>query len=117
MRLFFVTIFLSLNCHAFDNELARFADAKPARTFTSNEIMRLASSPNLKLRKGRLIIDNDAAFDSKVEMIRSAQREIRMMYFLYADDDSSSVISHELIEKAKAGVKVKLLVDFISNYK
>lgn len=106
------------------SDRASFQSVKPATVFTDAEIEQLAkpssdlaSTSNFKFKKARLIIDNDAAFDSKLEMIKSAKNEIRMMYFIFAKDDSSSLISNALIAKAKSGVKVKLLVDFITNYK
>lgn len=88
-----------------------------ARPFGGPEIRKLATAPDLKLIDGQLLKDNDAAFDKKLDMINRANEEIRMVYFIYADDDSSSVINQALIAKAQSGVKVKLLVDFITNYK
>ena len=93
-----------------------FNDQRPARVLTSAEIQKLASSSKLDLEAARLILDNDASFDSKVNMIKRAKKTIRMVYFIYADDDSSAVISQALIDKAKQGVQVSLLVDFITNY-
>lgn len=93
-----------------------FSGNTRARELESRDIQKRASSGKLALTEGEIIIDNDASFDSKVNMIRSAQRSIRMTYFIYADDDSSSVITQELIKKAQAGVKVSLLVDFITSY-
>ncbi len=95
---------------------------KNARELSSKEIQEIASSTNLNLggnaiKSAELLIDNDAAFDKKLDAIKRARKEIRMVYFIYGDDDSSSVITNALIEKAKEGVRVKLLVDFITNYK
>jgi cardiolipin synthase C len=98
-----------------DNSM-NFADQSPPRLLGENDIARMASVANLNLAEARVIKDNDAAFQSKLDMINSAKRSIRMIYFIYADDDSSSVLSNALIEKAKDGVKVSLLVDFITNY-
>ena len=98
-----------------DNSMI-FADRSPARRLSSEEVRKLASSSQLKLESAELIIDNDAAFDAKLEAIKRAQKEIRMVYYIYSDDDSSSVITQELIKKAQSGVKVKLLVDILTNY-
>lgn len=95
----------------------QFSGDQRARPFGGPEIRKLSAAPDLKLIDGQLLKDNDAAFDKKVEMINRAQSEIRMVYFIYASDDSSSVINQALIAKAQQGVKVKLLVDFITNYK
>lgn len=87
-----------------------------ARAFGGPEVAKL-SSGNLKLIDGQLIRDNDASFDKKLQMIQRATQEIRMVYFIYSNDDSSSLINNALIEKAQSGVKVSLLVDYITNYK
>lgn len=93
-----------------------FSGNTRARLLDSEIIAKRATSGKLALTEAEILIDNDAAFDSKVNMIRSATRSIRMSYFIYADDDSSAVITSELIKKAQAGVKVSILVDFITNY-
>lgn len=87
-----------------------------ARLFDKDDIADITTS-NVKLIDGKLIKDNDASFDMKLSLIQKAKREIRMVYYIYGNDDSTSLISKALIEKAQSGVKVKLLVDFITNYK
>lgn len=93
---------------------------KNARELTTAEIEDIATSKNLNTGSGfksaELIIDNDVAFDKKLQAIQNAKKEIRMVYFIYANDDSSALITKALIEKAQAGIKVKLLVDFITNF-
>lgn len=63
-----------------------------------------------------IITDNDAAFHSKLQLIDSAKESIKMIYFIYADDHTSSVVSKKLIAAAARGVKVELLVDYNTNY-
>ena len=98
------------------NYAERFGEKSPAKALTTAEVAKYSSSSKLNLKEAEVIIDNDASFDSKLAMIKSAQKELRLTYFIYAGDDSSSLITSELINKAKSGVKVKLLVDFITNY-
>lgn len=93
------------------------ADKQTARAFNDADIEQLASTDKLNIKSARLITDNDVAFETKLAMIKRAQKSIRMSYFIYGDDDSSAEISKALIEKAKSGVQVKLLVDFITNAK
>ncbi len=82
------------------------------------DILAAASSPFLKTKKARVIIDNDAAFDSKIEAIRSAVKDetIRLFYYVYSDDHSSAVFTEELLKAAERGVHVKLMVDLPTNY-
>ncbi|MEA2604292.1 MAG: hypothetical protein QOF89_5284 [Acidobacteriota bacterium] len=73
--------------------------------------------PVLQIRTARLLTDNDAAFQSKLEAIRGASRSLDLMYYIYSDDYSSSVLTKALLDAAKRGVKVRLLVDYATNYK
>ena len=49
-------------------------------------------------------------------MIRKASRSIDMAYYIYSNDESSSLISQELIAAAQRGVKVRVLTDYITTY-
>lgn len=80
-------------------------------------IVRHASGGALRLEDARVITGNDAAFRSKLRTIESAEHSIDAMYYIYADDYSSSVLSEALIAAARRGVRVRLLVDYHSNYK
>jgi cardiolipin synthase C len=73
--------------------------------------------PALQIRTARLLTDNDAAFRSKLDVIRGASRSLDLMYYIYADDYSSSVLTKALLDAARRGVKVRLLVDYATNYK
>lgn len=64
----------------------------------------------------RVITDNDAAFLSKLKLVEGAKSSIDLMYYIYADDYSSSTLSRALIDAAGRGVKVRLLVDYHTNY-
>jgi len=85
---------------------------------TNKDILEAASSPILKVDKARVIIDNDAAFDSKLEAIRSAKpgETIRLSYYIYSQDESSAVFLTELLKAAARGVHIRLMADFITNY-
>ncbi len=99
-------------------------DRAPAFSFFKSEplsqqdILDASSSGPLKASKVRVMTDNDASFDSKLEAIRSAQpgETIRLTYFIYSQDQSSSLFSDELLKASKRGVKVKLMADLITNY-
>lgn len=82
-----------------------------------SEILAASSTGALPVQSARVIVDNDAAFQTKLEAIRSARSSIRMVYYIYSDDHSSSVLSEELIAAAKRGVQVRLLLDYHTNHK
>lgn len=83
----------------------------------NDDKIRKYASAELKLSEGRVIKDNDESFKTKLEMINKARKSIRMVYFIHAGDDSSSVLNQALIARARDNVQVRLLVDFITNYK
>ncbi|GFE59169.1 hypothetical protein [Geobacter sp. AOG1] len=80
-------------------------------------ITQKASAGPLSASEARIITDNDAAFLSKLRMIEGARTSIDLMYYIYADDQSSSVLTKALIDAARRGVTVRLLVDYHTNYR
>lgn len=75
-----------------------------------------ASAGPLSVGSGRVLTGNDAAFHSKLELVQSATTSIDAMYYIYAEDLSSSVLTQALIDAALRGVRVRLLVDYETNY-
>lgn len=57
------------------------------------------------------IVDGYAAFQLRLEMIRRAQKNIEVEYFIYNTDMAGKILSRELVEAAKRGVKVRILID------
>lgn len=65
-----------------------------------------------------MLKDNDASFMSKLKIIRSATESIDMIYYIFNTDESSSLFAQELINKAENdGVKVRILIDYLTNFK
>ncbi len=80
-------------------------------------VLRHASAGPLEAVQAQLILGNDAAFRSKLEMVEGAKLSIDAAYYIYSDDYSSSVLTEALIKAAQRGVRVRLLVDYHTNYK
>jgi putative cardiolipin synthase len=57
------------------------------------------------------IIDGYASLQIRLEMIRRAKKNIEVEYFIYNDDVAGKILTRELIEAAKRGVKVRILID------
>ena len=83
---------------------------------TNGTVLLHASAGPLSVGSGRVITGNDAAFHSKLELVQSATDSIEAMYYIYSDDLSSSVLTQALIDAAQRGVRVRLLVDYETNY-
>lgn len=84
---------------------------------TSKEILQDASAGPLNVKSARLLTDNDAAFESKLDLIRDSKSSLRLAYYIFSNDHSSSALTEELIDAAQRGVKVQLLLDYHTNYK
>src|SRR5262245_15511850 len=94
------------------------ADGAATERAVSDEVLRRNSSaPRLTIARGRVITDNDSAFEAKLAAVRDARRSIDLAYYIYADDHSSAVLTEALIEAARRGVQVRLLVDYFTNYR
>lgn len=60
----------------------------------------------------QLIDDGLASLKKRLDLIQNAKESIELEFFIYELDRSSRLITERLINKAKEGIKVKLLVDF-----
>ena len=63
------------------------------------------------------MLANASKTDEKIRLVEEAKSSLDLTYYIYADDQSSSVLSEALIAAARRGVKVRLLVDYQTNYK
>ncbi len=75
-----------------------------------------ASTPPLEVKSGRILLDNDSAFEQKLELIRGARNSLDLAYYLFEDDYSSSLLAHELIVASRRGVQIRILLDYFNNY-
>ena len=91
-------------------------DTASTGRLSDETVLLHASTGRLDIAQGRLMTGNDAAFQSKLEMIKSAKNSIEAMYYIYAEDFSSSVLTQALLDAAQRGVRVRVLVDYQTNY-
>lgn len=92
-------------------------ETRTTGVFSNKSLMLNSSSPTLVLQNGQLLTDNDDAFESKLSLIKKASHSIDLAYYIFADDYTSSTMSIALMDAAKRGVKVRMLLDYHSNYK
>ena len=79
-------------------------------------LMQRASAGPLTVREARVITDNDAAFQSRLKLVEGARDFVDLMYYIYSDDYSSSTLTKALIAAARQVVRVRVLVDYNTNY-
>jgi len=97
--------------------LQLFERTPTTQQVTDEQLMKDASAAPLPIHQGKVITDNDQAFLSKVKMIEEAKQSIDLAYYIYNEDYSSSYMTKALIDAARRGVTVRLLVDYAYNYK
>lgn len=99
----FICFFLILMCQAWAQEdKALLSDMIPHPFYQKqlnqdNQVMHLP--------------DGMAAMQLRIEMIRRAQKQIEVEYFIFNNDMAGKIISRELIAASQRGVKVRILVD------
>jgi cardiolipin synthase len=98
--------------HAVHHELVTEAHEPRVRRLTALE--RVADVLNTPISHGnqyKLLVDGDAFLESMLETIQSAQRYIYLCFYIVQDDQTGKQIADALIERAAAGVKVRLVYD------
>jgi len=74
------------------------------------------SLPPFPVAGGTVLTDNDMALGHKLDLIDGARERIDLAYYIHSDDYSSSVLNQALLEAARRGVQVRMLLDYHSNY-
>ncbi len=62
-----------------------------------------------------IFTEGQSKFDSLLQCIRGAKTYVHLLYYIVRDDDLGRKLIHELTEKAKQGVEIKLLYDDIGS--
>lgn len=63
------------------------------------------------LNEMTVINRGELALQKRIDLIRKATQSIEVEYFIFKTDMSGKIIARELVEAAKRGVKVRILVD------
>ena len=94
-----------------DSELARLSNAHPAGKKLSMMVRR--NSRSALTTRNRVEIQQDAAtfYPSLVEDLKAARHSIHLQYFIWGVDLFTDRVKQILIDKASAGVEVRLLYD------
>ncbi len=71
--------------------------------------------PATRKNSFELITDNTEAFERMLKEIDAAQESIDMCTYVFKFDKSTELILSALIQKAKEGIKVRLLIDLIGS--
>jgi cardiolipin synthase A/B len=83
------------------------------RLLAAQALSRAAGAPLITGNSVELLIDGQANFDAWRAAIRSAQSSILFENYIFSDDVLTVAMRDELIERAKAGVKVLVIRDWL----
>ena len=88
---------------------------RPLRILADQAFSRTAGAPLVAGNAARLLKDGGENYPCWLDAIRSAQRWIHFETYILNDDKIGKVFAEALAERARAGVKVRLLVDWFGN--
>ncbi|MFM8320239.1 MAG: cardiolipin synthase [Chloroflexota bacterium] len=91
----------------------KIAEENPAsyRHQLLNLVQRNSASIITAYNRVKILQDATEKYTYLMEDICSAQHSIHLLYFIWTEDDFTRQVKDALIERAKAGVKVRALVD------
>ena len=85
------------------------------------ELARLGQAttglPPATAKSVALLIDGAATYDALLEAVRAARDHVHLEYYIYTPDRSGAALRDALVERARAGVKVRLLLDAVGSSK
>lgn len=97
--------------------LREWKDARATLLSLEGQLMRagaqLGRLPPETARDVRFFFNGDACYDELVAAIGQARHHVHVEYYIFRDDATGKRIIEALIERAKAGLEVRLLVDAV----
>lgn len=63
----------------------------------------------------RMLVDGGATYEAIFQAVREAREHIHLEYYIYQPDRTGAALRDLLVERAKAGVKVRLLLDAVGS--
>ena len=83
------------------------------------ELMRLGQATTglhtSSATTAQLLVDGGVTYDALIAAIGEAQHHVHLEYYIYAADRSGAALRDALVERARAGVQVRLLLDAVGS--
>lgn len=88
------------------------APLAPVPRLPHHQPMRF-NQPSYTVEGNRLTLlpDGPERLEALLDLMRRAERTLRVLYYIYVDDEAGSAVRQALIDAAARGVKVSLIVD------
>ena len=87
----------------------------------ARELARLGKAttglPPSTASRANLLVDGAATYEALLDAVRSARDHVHLEYYIYHPDQSGTALRDALVERARAGVKVRLLLDAVGSSK
>lgn len=85
------------------------------------ELARLAQAttglPPITATRADLLVDGAAKYTALLEAVAQAREHIHLEYYIYLPDRTGTALRDALVERARAGVQVRLLLDAVGSGK
>ncbi|NDV13283.1 phospholipase D-like domain-containing protein [Crenobacter caeni] len=88
------------------------AEGMAGRALAEQALSRAAGTPLLGGNRAQLLYDSGENFPAWLEAIHAARTSVYIEMYLFADDAFGRTLRDALAERARAGVEVRLLVDW-----
>ena len=84
----------------------------------SADVMKEIGSELGNATSSAVLTKNEDAFAAKLAVIESANRgdTLDISYYILSDDESGALYATRLVEAAKRGVKVRVMLDYLTNF-
>ncbi|WP_242847909.1 cardiolipin synthase [Inediibacterium massiliense] len=80
-------------------------------------ILNSAKSPFTVNNKVKVLSNGDETFSSIIEVLAEAKDHIHLEYFIIKDDNIGKIIKNILMNKAREGVKVRVIYDSVGSWR
>ncbi len=98
---------------------ARLRERIPAAPERLHQVARLVSRtsdfPVSSAECMELLVGGARTYDSILDAVRQARHHVHLEYYIFEPDQTGSALMQALVERAQAGVKVRMLVDSLGS--
>ncbi len=102
---------LSVNCFADTSQMSKY-DEYPFYYRNQLDSSSLSSDTNqITDNRVQILHSGIASLQKRIDLIRKAKKRISIEYFIWERDISGLLMWHELIERAKEGIDIRIILD------
>ena len=88
----------------------------PARAEIARLLVGCGESPPMRTERVDLYTEGQPCFEAMLEAVANAQHHVHLSYYIWSPDETGTRFRDALVDKARQGVKVRLLLDLVGSY-